>query len=398
MAQSISQEAIGATGLPGATSASRHAGATTSGAPVSGTFAVGDFIVDQSGAMYVCTVAGTPGTWQLSGVSVNENIAGKNFVINGGMDIWQRGTSFAPSASTVSTYTADRWIHFRGGLVLGSTIAQVASGLTGFNYAMRVQRNSGNTSTQSLQISTSIETQNSLPMAGQTVNFSFWARAGANYSGSTLGAVLQYGTGTDQLISNGFTGATTISTSNSALTTSWQRFTYSATVASTATQLGCYFSFTPTGTAGANDYYDITGVQLEIAPQATPFSRAGGSIGGELALCQRYFWQITADTSNANAVLAGIGTANTTTSYATPVQFPVTMRAVPSTTVAFANLQAVDGANSYTITSLSLVGGTNSTQTGLLYFGITVGTLTQFRPYWTRSSVAGGYIGITAEL
>jgi len=63
MAQSISQEAIGATGLPGATAASRHAGATTSGAPVSGTFAVGDFIVDQSGKFYVCTVAGTPGTW-----------------------------------------------------------------------------------------------------------------------------------------------------------------------------------------------------------------------------------------------------------------------------------------------------------------------------------------------
>ena len=63
MAQSISQEAIGATGLPGATAASRHAGATASGAPVSGTFAVGDYIVDQSGAMYVCTVAGTPGTW-----------------------------------------------------------------------------------------------------------------------------------------------------------------------------------------------------------------------------------------------------------------------------------------------------------------------------------------------
>ena len=41
MAQSISQEAIGATGLPGATAASRHAGATTSGAPTTGTFAVG---------------------------------------------------------------------------------------------------------------------------------------------------------------------------------------------------------------------------------------------------------------------------------------------------------------------------------------------------------------------
>ena len=67
MAQSISQEAIGATGLPGATAASRYAGATTSGAPTTGTFAVGDYVIDQTGKIYVCTVAGTPGTWVQTG-------------------------------------------------------------------------------------------------------------------------------------------------------------------------------------------------------------------------------------------------------------------------------------------------------------------------------------------
>ncbi len=50
-------------GLPGATAATRYAGATAAGAPVAGTFAVGDFVVDQSGKLWVCTVAGTPGTW-----------------------------------------------------------------------------------------------------------------------------------------------------------------------------------------------------------------------------------------------------------------------------------------------------------------------------------------------
>jgi len=67
MAQSISQEAIGATGLPGATAASRYAGATASGAPTTGTFAVGDLVVDQSGYTYVCYTAGTPGLWSLIG-------------------------------------------------------------------------------------------------------------------------------------------------------------------------------------------------------------------------------------------------------------------------------------------------------------------------------------------
>jgi len=63
MAQSISQESIAVTGLPGTTSGARLVGGTVSGAPVSGTFAVGDLSVDQSGFTWVCTSAGTPGGW-----------------------------------------------------------------------------------------------------------------------------------------------------------------------------------------------------------------------------------------------------------------------------------------------------------------------------------------------
>ena len=50
-------------GLTGATTATRYVGGTANGAPTSGTFAVGDFIVDQTGTIWVCTTAGTPGTW-----------------------------------------------------------------------------------------------------------------------------------------------------------------------------------------------------------------------------------------------------------------------------------------------------------------------------------------------
>jgi hypothetical protein len=52
-----------ASGLTGATAASRYVGATASGAPGSGTFAIGDFVIDQTAKIYVCTVAGSPGTW-----------------------------------------------------------------------------------------------------------------------------------------------------------------------------------------------------------------------------------------------------------------------------------------------------------------------------------------------
>lgn len=50
-------------GLTGATAASRYVGATASGAPASGTFIVGDFVIDQTGRVWICTTAGTPGTW-----------------------------------------------------------------------------------------------------------------------------------------------------------------------------------------------------------------------------------------------------------------------------------------------------------------------------------------------
>lgn len=52
--------------LPGATASSRYVGATTAGAPVSGTFAKGDWIIDQTGLLWVCVTAGTPGTWQVA--------------------------------------------------------------------------------------------------------------------------------------------------------------------------------------------------------------------------------------------------------------------------------------------------------------------------------------------
>jgi hypothetical protein len=50
-------------GLTGATTAARFVGGTTSGAPVTGTFAVGDYVVAQDGKIHICTVAGSPGTW-----------------------------------------------------------------------------------------------------------------------------------------------------------------------------------------------------------------------------------------------------------------------------------------------------------------------------------------------
>lgn len=62
-AQSGASATYAPTGLTGATTATRYVGGTVTGAPTTGTFAVGDFVVTQAGGIWICTVAGTPGTW-----------------------------------------------------------------------------------------------------------------------------------------------------------------------------------------------------------------------------------------------------------------------------------------------------------------------------------------------
>jgi hypothetical protein len=100
---------------------------------------------------------------------------------------------------------------------------------------------------------------------------------------------LNTGTGTDQNALNGFTGSASPISSTATLTTTWQRFTFTATLGSTITQIAPIFNYTPVGTAGANDYFEVTGVQLEVGSVATPFHTYAATIQGELAACQRYY-------------------------------------------------------------------------------------------------------------
>jgi hypothetical protein len=262
------------------------------------------------------------------------NVAGKNTIINGGMDIWQRGTSF----TAADVYTTDRW---KKDSQTYSTISrQTTSDTTNLptiQYCTRVQRNSGQTGTGGLGIIYSAETADSIKLAGQPVVVSFYARAGANYSSasSALSYNFYTGTGTDQSRSFGvqFTGEANIGSSSRTLTTTWQRFSFTATVGATATELALMFLFNGVGTAGANDYFEITGVQLELGSSATPFSRAGGTIQGELAACQRYCINLnSANNSDVYFVFAN-GYVSSSTTLQGFNYLPVTMRVAPSATI-----------------------------------------------------------------
>lgn len=71
-------------GITGSTAASRYVGGTTSGAPVAGTFLLGDFVIDQTGKAWICTVAGSPGTWtQLAGGFSDPTTTKGDFIVHG---------------------------------------------------------------------------------------------------------------------------------------------------------------------------------------------------------------------------------------------------------------------------------------------------------------------------
>ena len=340
----------------------------------------------------------TNGTINLLGQSVTTS-AGKNAIINGGLDVWQRGTSISVSAST-APYTADRWVFSTGPSAASTVSRQTTSDTTNLptiQYCARVQRNSGQTGTGANYFAQSLETTNSIRYVGQSVTLSFYARRGANFSGASnlLGAFLVSGTGTDQNVITAYTGTATVATSNVTLTTTWQRFTITGTVATTATELAAYFSYTPSGTAGTNDYYEITGVQLELGT-ATTFSRTGGTIQGELAACQRYYYRQTAQqVYSVLTTTQNISTTQTIAAYSMPVTMRVAPTAVEFSTLA---LQEYSTGGLSAVTVLTLEGNVGGLNTQSLLFTVSSGLTANRVTRVLCNNSLSGYLGLSAEL
>jgi hypothetical protein len=253
-----------------------------------------------------------------------------NPILNSSFDIWQRGTSLTATGST-SNYTADRWQSYNGSSAF--TISRQATGdttnLPNIQYCARVQRNSGSTATTYMYFSQGFETANAVPYAGKTVTLSFYARKGANFSDGTSAfrVGLDTGTGTDQNWLAGYTGVASTFTGNPVLTTTWQRFSYSGTLATTATELAVWFEHRGSGTAGAADYYEVTGIQLDIGSVALPYRRNSATLAGELAACQRYYYRLKADAASRGL---SAGMAYSTGFAWMHFNFPVEMRTRPT--------------------------------------------------------------------
>lgn len=244
---------------------------------------------------------------QITGVATG-NAFRRNLLINGGFDVWQAGAggsaSIAGTAARVRT--ADCWWAIRAGTT-GYTVSQQTGAAN--RYALKWQRDSGNASTEAMYLAQSLETADVVWLkrgTPPTLTVSFYAKTGANYSGGDMTTALIRGTGSDENVLDTYTGATTLGSLVQTLTGTLTRYSFSAAADTSTNELGVRFSWTPTGSAGADDSITIENVQVEVASVATDFEHL--PFGDTLRMCQRYY-EKTFAYATAPAQNAGAGTA-----------------------------------------------------------------------------------------
>lgn len=271
------------------------------------------------------------------GDASNAPLVFRNKIINGGFDIWQRGTS-----QTSSGYGSDdRWNNEHSGSTKTASQQTFTLGQTDVPGNPRYWARTVVTSVAGASnfCSKNQYIENVATLSGQTATLSFWAKADAPKN-MAVEFYQKFGTGGSPSSSITAIGVTTC-----ALTTTWKYFTVTVSIPSISGKtlgtandslLGIIFWFDAGSTYNArtnslgqqSGTFDIAQVQLEAGLSATPFEQR--PIGMELSLCQRYC--IVYGGNNAYDTV-GVGQATSTTAFYVPVIFPITMRAVPVLTV-----------------------------------------------------------------
>jgi hypothetical protein len=321
--------------------------------------------------------------------------AGVNKFLNSDFSIWQRGTSFTLTTAT-ETYCADRYSFAAYGTSTAATVTRQAftpgtAPVAGYEgqYFARLTNFATATAWQIRQRIENVQT-----FAGQTVTFSFWAKAGTAISSAvTVQAIQNFGSG-------GSTAVTTNFTSVGSITTGWARYTYTLAIPAVTGK-----------TIGTSSYLDITifqnasltnsnaidtwGWQIEAASTASNFATATGTVQGELAACQRYYFRTPAGGNQTTAFGANLPT----TSIAVfNTQLPVPLRGNPTFgSGTAASLTIGYGAN-VSVNAATIVGdvmGPNYAQWYITAAGVPFTTGGVAR---ATSSATTGWVEFSAEL
>jgi len=291
-------------------------------------------------------------------------LSNRNLIINGAMQVAQRGTSASISDGADEGYrTLDRWItQFSGGAGGVATMSQATEVPNNtFKYSLKVDVTTADTdvaTNHAITFQQRLEGQDiensgwDYTNSDSYLTLSFWARStkagtyccwfyntgpSANY---TIVKEYTLAANTWKHVTLSFPGNSNLNFavgSNAGLRIGW------TLVAGTDRQITAdtwQNVSTKYGTSNQVNFFDstdnvwnLTGVQLEVGSVATPFEHR--SWGDELARCQRYYYRLDAANKNIHATFYGSST------YLCQIWFPVYMRAVPTVTLAGGN--ASDG-------------------------------------------------------
>ena len=346
----------------------------------------------------------------------------KNLLFNGAMQVSQRGTSTA-SITAGGYFTADRYYQntnslgtwtqsvendaptgsgFRKSLKILCTTADASPAAGDFLILQQplegqdLQRIAkGTSSAQQLTLSFWVKSNVTGTYIAElndgdnsrTVSASYaisasatWERKTITFPADTTGAF-----DNDNALSltlNFWLGAGSTYTGGSPLQTTWG--TATNTRATGQTNLA----------AATNNYWQVTGVQLETGSVATAFEFK--SFGEDLAECQRYYYRATAPSLNS---VLGVGWTVNTIAFRAVTIFPTTMRAAPTA------VEVTGTAGDYEVAHASAVTTCNAVPTfvqasatvGNTNFNVASG-LTIGNGGVGRSTGTAAYLGWSAEL
>ena len=315
----------------------------------------------------------------------------RNAIINGGFDIWQRGTSFTQTNFNAGNiYTADRTAIIWNNVPTSVTVSQQtftpgAAPVTGYEGTFFWRSTITTVGTNTIW-GYSQRIEDVRDFAGRTATISFWAKADTSRN-VTVELNQNFGSG----------GSSTVTATNTAvaITSSWARYSLTVNVPSISGKtIGTnnYLQLVILQTSASGSVLDLWGVQVEAGTVATPFEQR--PIGTELALCQRYYYRLAQNTSRY-----GSGYAKTSTTADILVDFPVTMRTAPTALeqsgtagdylIAYQN-SAVAGSSVPTFTSATVKACTVNFNVGAV---LTAGNGVMGGP-----NGANSYLGFSAEL
>jgi len=341
----------------------------------------------------------------------------RNIIINGAMQVAQRGTSFTGLTNgTSKTYTVDRFAWIESGSTTATfSVTQEADSPDGFSNSLKISPSTSGSGHNVIEIIHSIEAQNLQHLAfgsssAKSFTLSFWVKCS------------QTGTSTVSFYNlDALRQRAENYTINSADTWEYKTITVSGDTSGAFNNdngvgLTVYFPIAAAssyndGTTGVwgsyddgkrgggmtidltgstSDYLQITGVQLEVGTVATPFEHR--SYGEELALCQRYYRRLA---GTDVYVGYGVGLLNTTSGGILTYPLVPSMRSAPS--VSGNNQRIYDGSANAAITAYN----TNRSSTNAFWIEPTTASssFTIGRAFIIgNNNSSSGYMDLDAEL